>query len=64
MYAEVSHPGYEGAGRTERPALSEAYLSETSSMRKLVGRLTSVVPRNWTRTVWLRQLARLNDFCE
>jgi len=33
-------------------------------MRKLVGRLTSVVPRNWTRTVWPRQLARLNDFCE
>ena len=33
-------------------------------MRKLVGRLMSVVARNWTRTVWPRQAARLNDFCE
>jgi len=39
-----------------------AYLRETSSIRKLVGRLKSVVARNWTRTVWPRQPARLNDF--
>ena len=33
-------------------------------MRKLVGRLMSVVARNWTRTVWPRHAARLNYFCE
>ena len=44
--------------------LSFPYLSETSSILKLVGRLTSLVARNWTRTVWPRQAARLNDFCE
>jgi hypothetical protein len=53
------------AGGTWPPALEAAvYLSETSSIRKLVGSVMSVVARNWIRTVWPSQLARLNDFCE
>ena len=44
--------------------MSKTYLSETSSIRKLVGRLKSVVARNCTRTVCPRQVARLDDLCE
>ena len=54
----------EGREALGRPPSMQAYLRETSSIRKLVGRLKSVVARKRTRTVWPRQLARLNDFCE
>jgi hypothetical protein len=55
----------EGRAALGRPPVATAvYLSETSSMRKLVGSVKSVVARNWIRTVWPSQLARLNDFCE
>ena len=51
-------------GAKSRPPLARIYLSETSSIRKLVGSEKSVVARNWSRTVCPRQLARLNDFWE
>ena len=39
----------EGGAVSAAPPSKSAYFSETSSMRKLVARLMSVVARNWTR---------------
>jgi hypothetical protein len=40
-----------GGRRSVPPAPREPYRKDTSSMRKLVGSVKSVVARNWTRTV-------------
>ena len=55
--ASSASPSPKGwAARAAHP-LAKPYLSETSSIRKLVARLKSVVARNCTRTVCPRQLA-------